>query len=105
MIFLGVLFFMCMYLETRRREHKKFLIEIFPCRSTVIYAWTFMRSTPKAGQEDSPVCYEKWSESEQVNKALEKARKEADQMIEKAKSAPRPEPEKETRQETEPEAA
>ena len=52
-----------------------------------------------------PVCYEKWSESEQVNKALEKARKEADQMIEKAKSAPRPEPEKETRRETEPEAA
>jgi F0F1-type ATP synthase membrane subunit b/b' len=49
------------------------------------------------------VCYEKWNEGEQVNKALEKARKEADQMIEKAKSAPRPEPE--TRRETEPEAA
>jgi len=65
----------------------------------------FMRSTPKAGQEDIPVCYEKWNEGEQVNKALEKARKEADQMIEKAKSAPRPEPEKETRRETEPEAA
>jgi len=51
------------------------------------------------------MCYEKWSESEQVTKTLEKARKEADQMIEKAKSAPRPEPEKETRRETEPEAA
>jgi F0F1-type ATP synthase membrane subunit b/b' len=65
----------------------------------------FMRCVPKAGQEDFPVCYEKWNESEQVNKALEKARKEADQMIEKAKPAPRPEPEQETRRETEPEAA
>jgi F0F1-type ATP synthase membrane subunit b/b' len=64
-----------------------------------------MRSAPKAGQEDIPVCYEKWNEGEQVNKALEKARKEADQMIEKAKSAPHPEPEQETRRETEPEAA
>ena len=64
-----------------------------------------MRSAPKAGQEDIPVCYEKWSKSEQVNKTLEKAQKEADQMIEMAKSAPRPEPEKETRHETEPEAA
>ncbi|MBI5782809.1 MAG: hypothetical protein HZA69_03610 [Gammaproteobacteria bacterium] len=60
---------------------------------------------PKAGQEVFPMCYEKWSESEQVTRALEKARKEADQMIEKVKSAPRPEPEKETRRETEPEAA
>ncbi|MHB1140430.1 MAG: hypothetical protein ACYC1T_01550 [Sulfuricaulis sp.] len=51
------------------------------------------------------MCYEKWNEGEQVNKALEKARKETDQAIEKAKSAPRPEPEKETRHETEPEAA
>ena len=51
------------------------------------------------------MCYEKWSKSEQVNKTLEKAQKEADQMIEMAKSAPRPEPEKETRHETEPEAA
>jgi hypothetical protein len=65
----------------------------------------FMRSTPKAGQEGTPVCYEKWNEGEQVNKALEKARKETDQAIEKAKSAPRPEPERETRRETEPEAA
>lgn len=86
-------------------KHKNFLIEIFPYRSKLIYAWTFMRSTPKAGQEDIPVCYEKWNEGEQVNKTLEKAKKEADQMIEKAKSAPRPEPEKETRRETEPEAA
>ncbi|WP_461577742.1 hypothetical protein [Sulfuricaulis sp.] len=71
----------------------------------MLRAWTFMRSTPKAGQEGTPVCYEKWNEGEQVNKALEKARKETDQAIEKAKSAPRPEPEKETRHETEPEAA
>jgi hypothetical protein len=90
---------------TPAKKHKKFLIEIFPYRSRLIRAWTFMRSMPKAGQEDIPVCYEKWSEGEQVNKTLEKARKEADQMIEKAKSAPRPEPEKETRRETEPEAA
>ena len=64
-----------------------------------------MRSAPKAGQEDIPVCYEKWNEGEQVNKTMEKAKKAADQMIEQAKSAPRPEPEKETRRETEPEAA
>lgn len=51
------------------------------------------------------MCYEKWNEGGQVNQALEKAKKEADVMIEKAKSAPRPEPEKETRRETEPEAA
>jgi TPP-dependent pyruvate/acetoin dehydrogenase alpha subunit len=64
-----------------------------------------MRSTPKAGQEDILVCYEKWNEGEQVNKALEKARKETDQAIEQARSAPRPEPEQQTRHETEPEAA
>jgi hypothetical protein len=87
------------------KKHKKFLIEIFPYRSSLVRAWMFMRCAPKAGQEDIPVCYEKWNESEQVNKALEKARKEADQAIEKARSVPRPEPEKETRRETEPEAA
>jgi hypothetical protein len=86
-------------------QHKNFLIENFPCRRSLIRAWTSMRSTPKAGQEDIPVCYEKWNEGEQVNKALEKAKKEADQMIEKTRSAPRPEPEQETRRETEPEAA
>lgn len=63
-----------------------------------------MHGTPKAGQEDISVCYEKWNEGEQVNKALEQAKKEADKMIEKAKTAPRPEPEQE-RRETEPEAA
>jgi hypothetical protein len=36
------------------RKHKKFLIEILSCRSSLIRAWTFMRSTPKAGQEDKP---------------------------------------------------
>ncbi|MEW6330171.1 MAG: hypothetical protein AB1560_01790 [Pseudomonadota bacterium] len=71
----------------------------------MIRAWLFMHGTPEAGQEDIPVCYEKWNEGEQVNKALEQAKKEADKMIEKAKTAPRPEPEKETRRETEPEAA
>lgn len=64
-----------------------------------------MHSMPKAGQEGFYMCYEKWNEGGQVNQALEKAKKEADVMIEKAKSAPRPEPEKETRRETEPEAA
>ena len=72
-LFLGVLFQArgCL----RAKKHKKFLIEIFPYRSRLIRAWMFMRSAPKAGQEDIPVCYEKWNESEQVNKALEKARK------------------------------
>jgi len=43
------------------------------------------------------MCYERWIEREQGTEALQKAKKEADKMIEKAKSAPRPEPEKETR--------
>ncbi len=43
------------------------------------------------------MCYERWIEREQVTEALQKAKKEADKMIEKAKSAPRPEPEKESR--------
>lgn len=43
------------------------------------------------------MCYERWTERERETEALQKARKEADKMIEKAKSAPRPEPEKETR--------
>ncbi len=64
-----------------------------------------MYCTPKAGQEVIAMCYEKWSESKQVTKALGKARKEADKMIEKAKTAPRPEPEKEVRQPKEPVAA
>jgi hypothetical protein len=37
------------------------------------------------------MCYEKWDESKQVTETLEKARKEADRAIEKAKSAARPE--------------
>ena len=44
------------------------------------------------------MCYEKWDESKQVTETLEKARKEADRAIEKAKSAARPE----RRPETEP---
>ena len=51
------------------------------------------------------MCYEKWSESEQVTKALEKARKETEKLIEMAKTAPRPEPDKEIRHEQEPEVA
>jgi predicted RNase H-like HicB family nuclease len=43
------------------------------------------------------MCYEKWDESKQVTETLEKARKEADRAIEKAKST-RPE----RRPETEP---
>lgn len=44
------------------------------------------------------MCYEKWDESKRVTETLEKARKEADKAIEKAKSA-RPErrPETESR--------
>jgi hypothetical protein len=39
------------------------------------------------------MCYERWSEGEQVTDALRKARKEADKMIEKARSSPpRPAP-------------
>ncbi len=64
-----------------------------------------MRSMPEAGQEEFSMCYEKWNEGGQASQVLEKAKKEADMMIEKAKSAPRPEPEKETRREAEPEAA
>jgi hypothetical protein len=37
-LFLGVLFFVCMFLETPRDEHKKFLVEIFPYRSRLIRA-------------------------------------------------------------------
>jgi predicted RNase H-like HicB family nuclease len=37
------------------------------------------------------MCYEKWDESKQVTETLEKARKEADKAIEKAKSATQPE--------------
>ncbi len=37
------------------------------------------------------MCYEKWIEREQVTETLEKAKKEADKMIEKAKSAALPE--------------
>ncbi|MGA9033190.1 MAG: hypothetical protein WB402_11795 [Sulfuricaulis sp.] len=37
------------------------------------------------------MCYEKWDESKRVTETLEKARKEADKAIEKAKSAARPE--------------
>ena len=44
------------------------------------------------------MCYEKWNESKQVTEVSAKARKEADKMIEKAKSAARPE----RRPETEP---
>jgi F0F1-type ATP synthase membrane subunit b/b' len=47
------------------------------------------------------MCYEKWDESKQVTETLEKARKEADRAIEKAKSAARPE----RRPETEPRPA
>lgn len=46
------------------------------------------------------MCYEKWMEREQVTEALKKAAKEADSMIEKAKSARREaerKPETETR--------
>lgn len=43
------------------------------------------------------MCYEQWLERKQVTEALQKARKEADKIIDNAKSAPRPEPEKETR--------
>ena len=45
------------------------------------------------------MCYERWNESKQVTEASEKARKEADRAIEKAKSAARPEhrPETESR--------
>jgi len=40
------------------------------------------------------MCYERWIEREQVTEALRKARKEADKIIEQAKSPPaRPEPE------------
>ena len=42
------------------------------------------------------MCYEKWNESQQVTEVSEKARKEADRAIEKAKSAARPEPKPET---------
>jgi hypothetical protein len=44
------------------------------------------------------MCYEKWDESKRVTETLEKARKEADKTIEKAKSATRPK----RRPETEP---
>jgi len=44
------------------------------------------------------MCYEKWDESKQVTETLEKARKEADRAIEKAKSAhPERRPETEPR--------
>ncbi len=45
------------------------------------------------------MCYESWMERKQATETLEKAKREADQMIEKAKSAVRPEriPEPETR--------
>jgi hypothetical protein len=102
--FFRVFYFCCTLVCLSGTKHKNFLIEIRPHRRSLIRAWTSMRSTPKAGQEDIPVCYEKWNEGEQVNKALEKAKKEADQIIEQARSAPRPEPEQE-RRETEPEAA
>ena len=47
------------------------------------------------------MCYEKWDESKQVAEATEKARKEADKAIEKAKSVAQPE----RRLETEPRPA
>jgi len=37
------------------------------------------------------MCYERWDEIKQVTEASEKARKEVDKAIEKAKSAARPE--------------
>ncbi len=42
------------------------------------------------------MCYEKWDEIKQVTETSEKARKEADRAIEKAKSAARPERQPET---------
>jgi len=42
------------------------------------------------------MCYEQWMERQLVTEALQKAKQEADKMIEKAKSAPRPEPKQET---------
>ena len=37
------------------------------------------------------MCYEKWKDGAQATETLEKARKEADRLIEKAKSIIRPE--------------
>lgn len=48
-----------------------------------------------------PMCCEQWTERKRVSEDLRKARDEADKAIEKAKSAPRPQPEKETRKEPE----
>ncbi len=43
------------------------------------------------------MCYEIWNQGEQVTDALREARKEADRMIEKARSSPlRPAPRPET---------
>jgi F0F1-type ATP synthase membrane subunit b/b' len=42
------------------------------------------------------MCYESWKEGEQVTDALKKAKKEADEMIEKAKAAARTERKPET---------
>lgn len=47
------------------------------------------------------MCYEQWQEHKRVSEDLQKARDEAGKAIEKAKSAPRPEPGKETRKEPE----
>ena len=47
------------------------------------------------------MCYEQWTERKRASEVLQKAKEDADKVIEKAKSAPRPEPEKETRREVE----
>ena len=42
------------------------------------------------------MCYESWKQDEQAAEALKKARKEAEEVIEKAKSTSRPERQPET---------
>lgn len=47
------------------------------------------------------MCYEQWTQRKREAEVLEKAREETDKVIEKAKSAPHPRPETETRPEAE----